>query len=133
MRLGNALEAVCGPATRVAPIADLLRREGEACLTAAGIDFASAQEDARRRGTLLAPGLIRGRPRGGGSTWQSVERRTASVETAYLNGEIVLLGRTHGIPTPANALLATLAREVATGRRAPGTVPPEELLSHVVA
>ena len=35
-----------------------------------------------------------------GSVWQSLTRSTGSVETDYLNGEIVLLGRLHRIPTP---------------------------------
>ncbi|MBR7539370.1 ketopantoate reductase family protein, partial [Mycobacterium tuberculosis] len=51
----------------------------------------------------------------GSSTWQSVARGSSSVETDYLSGEIVLLGRMYGVPTPVNALVqnetARLARE----------------------
>ena len=40
---------------------------------------------------------IAGRARGGGSTWQSVTRGTGSVESDYLNGEIVMRAREHGV------------------------------------
>jgi 2-dehydropantoate 2-reductase len=50
-----------------------------------------------------------------GRAWP--EARGVSRPT-ILNGEIVLLGRLHGVPTPCNALLqAWIARAVATGRR----------------
>ena len=45
--LANAVEAVCHPSGRGA-IIDLAREEGVACLEAAGIDFASAEEDRAR-------------------------------------------------------------------------------------
>jgi lysophospholipase L1-like esterase len=35
-------------------------------------------------------------------------RATGSIETDYLNGEIAMLGRLHGVPTPVNALLQDL-------------------------
>jgi len=65
--------------------------------------------------------------RGGGSTWQSLERRAGSVETDYLNGEIVLLGRQHGVPTPANALLQRLMADAAATGEPAGSMTPEEL------
>src|SRR6185503_3463808 len=105
MNLGNALEALCGPAARAGRLADLVKAEGEACLAAAGIDVASEAEDQARRGDRLAMRPVGGERRGGGSSWQSLRRRHGSIEADYLNGEIVLLGRLHGVPTPANALL----------------------------
>lgn len=126
--LGNAIEVVCAPSEGTNAVRRALRVEGEACLHAAGIDFASAAEDAERRGDLLEPGTIGGRARGGGSTWQSVARGLGSVETDYLNGEVVLLGREQGVPTPVNARVQVLARAVAAGALAPRTVGSEELL-----
>jgi 2-dehydropantoate 2-reductase len=41
----------------------------------------------------------------------------------WLNGEIVLLGRLHGVPTPVNERLQRLARESAAQGVAPRTVP----------
>ena len=45
-----------------------------------------------------------------GSTRQSLVRGTGSAETDYLNGEIVLLGRLHGVPTPVNAAVRRAVR-----------------------
>jgi 2-dehydropantoate 2-reductase len=131
MNLGNAVEALCGPAARQSPLATMVREEGVACLQAAGIDFASLEEDAERRDGHLTVQPIRGQPRGGGSTWQSLERRTGSVETDYLNGEIVLLGRLHGIPTPANALLQRLMADAAACGTPAGSMTPDDLLAQL--
>jgi len=129
--LGNAIEAVCGPHERLGPLGDLLAAEGEAVLSAAGLEAATAQEDRDRRSNLIQPGEIDGQTRPGGSSWQSLRRGTGDIETDYLNGEIVLLGRVHGIPTPANALLQALARELAVNRQAPGAVPAAEILERL--
>jgi 2-dehydropantoate 2-reductase len=65
----------------------------------------------------------------GSSTWQSLLRHTGSTEVDYLNGEIVQLGRLHGVPTPVNALLQTTIRRLAVEGRAPGTLTADELLA----
>ena len=126
--LGNVIEAVCGPQERRGPLGDLLLAEGEAVLSAAGLEAATADEDEARRGDLLQRGEIAGRARPGGSSWQSLQRATGDIETDYLSGEIVLLGRLHGVPTPANELLQQLARERASARLPPGTLPAAEVL-----
>lgn len=133
MNLGNAVQALCGRAAARGPIGELVREEGRRCLRAAGIDFVSAEEDRARRGDLLQVRPIGERERPGGSTWQSLERQTGAIETDYLNGEIVLLGRLHGVPTPANALLQQLAAEAAAARAAPGSLPPEVFLQRLEA
>lgn len=50
-------------------------------------------------------------------------------ESDYLNGEVVLLGRLHGVPTPVNALLQRLANELARTGAPPGSVPAETFFS----
>lgn len=129
--LGNAIEAVCGLPARSGPLAALVRREGEACLAAAGIDHASEEEDRARRGDLLRLAPVGGRLRGGGSSWQSLARGGGSIETDFINGEVVLLGRLYGVATPANELLQLLAGEMARAGAAPGTVEPDRLLSEL--
>jgi 2-dehydropantoate 2-reductase len=106
-----------------------VRQEGEACLQAAGIDFASAEEDrARRAGRLnLGDGSAHQWP--GSSSWQSLARATGTIEADYLNGEIVLLGRLHGVPTPANELLQRLANRVARDRARPGSMRAADVLA----
>jgi len=127
--LGNAIEAVCGPPARRGPIGELVRDEARLCLQAAGIDHATADEERRRLGDLLHMASIGGAPRPGGSSWQSLARSTGTIETDFLNGEIVLLGRMYGIATPANALLQELATEMARRGRPPGAMSPEEFLA----
>jgi 2-dehydropantoate 2-reductase len=129
LNLANSLEALCGGDGRRSPLLDRVRDEGEAALAAAGIDVASSEEDRERRGDRLQMRPVDGRRRQGGSTWQSLARGLGSVESDYLNGEIVLLGRLHGVPTPVNALLQRLATEAAAGGRPPGSTSPEELLA----
>jgi 2-dehydropantoate 2-reductase len=129
--LGNAAEAACGPAARGGQLVRRAMKEGEAALTVANIEFASLEEDTARRGDLLRVGSIGSRPRPGGSSWQSLARGTGNIEADYLNGEIVLLGRLHGVPTPVNALLQTTANRMAREGSAPGSLREESLLAEL--
>lgn len=128
--LGNAVDALCG---RV-PGNDLARRaraEANACLDAAGIDRASHEEDTERRGDIIRWGGPEAQARGGSSSWQSLARGTGSIEADYLNGEIVLLGRLHGVPTPVNATLQRLASRAAREGWAPGSMSPDAVIRMV--
>jgi 2-dehydropantoate 2-reductase len=87
--------------------------------------------DRERRGDLLQPQPINGQPRSGGSSWQSLARGTGSIEADYLNGEIVLLGRLHGVPTPVNELARQLANKAAREGTPPGTYTPDQVLAMV--
>jgi 2-dehydropantoate 2-reductase len=127
--LGNAVDALCGAAARGSGIAQRARREGVACLKAAGIAFiADDEEDAARLERDVHPQTIGGQERRGGSSWQSLERRLGTIETDYLNGEIVRLGHQYGVPTPVNAVLQYLSQRVARERRPPGSVNPDKIL-----
>ena len=97
--------------------------------SAAGMDYAGTEEMSRRSADIdrfLAN-------RSGNSTWQSLARGAGSIEVDYLNGEIVLLGRLHNVPTPANAAFQRLANEMARQRREPGSVSVEEMRRAVAA
>jgi len=131
MNLGNALEAAVGPIGRESELYPRARAEAEAVLAAAGIDCASMAEDAERRGDLLGMRRINGRRREGGSTWQSLARGTGRVETDLLNGEIVLLGRLHDVPTPVNALLQDVANELARTGAPPASMTEADLLARL--
>ena len=124
--LANAVEALCGLTGRSSEIARLARAEGLACFAAAGLSSTTADEDAALRAELRV-GTIAGANRAGGSTWQSLARRAGSVETDYLNGEIALLGRLHGVPAPINEGLQRLAAEAARAGTPPGSMPLAEL------
>ncbi|MBI2703977.1 MAG: ketopantoate reductase family protein [Actinobacteria bacterium] len=129
MNLGNAIEATVGNDARGAELFALAKAEGRRCLEAAGIAYASDDEDAARRAGVLQLTPISGRRRGGGSSWQSLERGTGTVEADHLNGEIVLLGRLWGVSTPVNALLQRLANQCARERREPGSLDAGEVLA----
>jgi 2-dehydropantoate 2-reductase len=129
--LANAVQAVFGTEGRPDDVAARLRRraraEGSAVLAAAGIDWAGPEELAALRGDQVEVAAA-GRAAGtGGSSWQSLRRGTGSIEADYLNGEIVLLGRLHGVPTPVNELLQRLANQFARDRRAPGSITDREV------
>jgi 2-dehydropantoate 2-reductase len=131
MNVMNAMQAACelGPdvASEAREVARQLRREALACYAAAGIDCASADEVRERRGNLIELAPVQGRSRSGGSSWQSLARGTGDIEADYLNGEIVLLGRLHGVPTPANRVLQRVAGRMARERAAPGSLTLAEL------
>jgi 2-dehydropantoate 2-reductase len=129
LNLGNAIEAICGPETRGGALYQRAYREGVASLDAAGIAYATDEDDAARRGDLI-PRPAGGTPRGG-SSWQSMTRQTGNVEADYLNGEIVLLGRLHGVPTPVNAVLQRLANQLAAAHTAPGSMTADDVLALV--
>ncbi len=129
--LGNGVQASCAPGDDRDALIGLVRAEGEEVLAAAGIPVVSAEQDTERRGDVLSPGAIAGR--GGGSTWQSLERGTGSVETDYLNGEICLLGRLHDHATPANDLVRRVMHELARARATPGSRDAADLLAELSA
>ncbi|MFE5534460.1 ketopantoate reductase family protein [Streptomyces sp. NPDC056492] len=123
--LGNAVQATTGPEPHPAKAALLLRaqREGRAALVAAGIAHASDEEQAAARdGKVEQPPGVRG-----GSSWQSLHRGTGSIEADYLNGEISLLGRLHGVPTPVNDTLRHAANIFAREGLPPGAMSVEDL------
>jgi 2-dehydropantoate 2-reductase len=131
--LGNAVQALCGTGAEwreIGPAWELLVGEAEQVFAAAGIDPVTEEEDDARRGNHLRLEPVAGEERGGGSTWQSLQRGSG-VETDYLNGEIALLGRRYGVPAAANARIQTLMREAAAGGAPPGCWSPDALLAEL--
>jgi 2-dehydropantoate 2-reductase len=134
MNLANAVEAVCGRTGVKAILGEMVLAEGEATLHAAGITVVSAEDDLARRGDALQIQPVGGeRWRAGGSTWQSLQRATGTIETDFLTGEIVLLGRLHGVPTPANRALQRLASRMALDGEPPATRSVDEVLQVIDA
>ncbi|MEV0319322.1 ketopantoate reductase family protein [Streptomyces sp. NPDC050658] len=131
--LANSIEAVTGLVTSDEALA-LFRRaraEGEAVLAAAGIEAVGEQEQKEFRGDRIHFEPFDGSERGGGSSWQSLSRGTGTIEADYLNGEIALLGRLHGVPTPVNDALQATANAFARERREAGSMPVAELIELV--
>jgi 2-dehydropantoate 2-reductase len=128
LNLGNPVDALCRRDADAARLVELARDEGQAVLAAAGIDHVSEAEDAARRGDILRIVPIDQKRRPGGSTYQSLVRGLP-VEVDYLNGEIVLLGRLHDVPTPVNELLQQATHRAAAEGTEPGSVPAADLLA----
>jgi 2-dehydropantoate 2-reductase len=131
MNLGNAVRACCGSGPGIDELTGLALAEGEAVLAAAGVAVVSDADEQARRGDILKNREVPGHERGRGSSWQSLRRATGSIESDYLNGEVVLLGRLHSVPTPCNELLRRTASELARQGAAPGTVSATELLDRL--
>lgn len=127
--LANAIEAATGVLSGpdASALLDRAQAEGRAVLAAAGIEATdSAEQEAARDGRIRFDPLD-GSERGAGSSWQSLSRGTGTIEADYLNGEIVLLGRLHGVPTPVNEVLRRTANSFARERRAAGSMTVAEL------
>ena len=135
--LGNAIEALCGHDLSggdlkvVAELDQRLRDEAEECFAAAGIAWTSDEEWFARRKEQVQWTPVEGRDRAGGSSWQSLARGSGSVEADFLNGEITALGRQHGVPTPANAVVQQLATAAASAGLPPGSMTVTELRRHL--
>jgi 2-dehydropantoate 2-reductase len=128
--LANAVDAICEPGPSADAVIELARAEGEAVLTAAAIEFvADDVNDVVGRWRQLDTQPIAGRERAGSSTRQSIVRGMPTVETDYLNGEITLVGRLHGVPTPVNDALCELSARHVRERRQPQTLPAGEVLA----
>jgi 2-dehydropantoate 2-reductase len=116
----NAIDALYGR-EGVDEVVEAVQAEARKVLTAAGYDPADLEADSAidLSGHGLAKSLL---PLyAGSSTRQSLARATGSAEADFLNGEISLLGRVHGIPTPLNtALQAMLNKAVVNGVPAGG-------------
>jgi len=113
------LDAVCGGRAGLDDVCARVKAEGMDCYRAAGIATVPAAEyEARVEFAIAAMGEIDGAPRSGGSSTQSLARGKGSIETDYINGEIVWLGRAYGVATPANEAIQAAANELASRRRA---------------
>ncbi|MGW0807282.1 ketopantoate reductase family protein [Nonomuraea sp. NPDC002799] len=127
--LANAVEALIGHVPGLSDVAARARAEARTVLDAAGIAYSTDEDEAEVRGHQVDVRPIEGVARGGGSSWQSLARGSGSIEADYLNGEIVLLGRLHGVPTPVNEVLRREAGQAAREKQQPGAMPVERLLA----
>lgn len=106
--ISNGVDVLAGDAIDRATLTDGLIAEARQVLVAAGYDLTvepEADVDFASALGLRAGAESNQPPRR--STWQSFTRGRSS-EIDYLNGEIVLLGRRHGVPTPLNERLQRL-------------------------
>lgn len=129
LNLTNAIGAITnvrgGDSNRIAEAA---RQEAQEILSQAGIRWVSTEELAlewpestmRPRSSLDTEAQS--------STWQSLARQQGTVETDFLNGEIVRVAKRLGKKAPVNEMLSHIAQEMAAKRELPGKYTPEALL-----
>jgi 2-dehydropantoate 2-reductase len=129
----NAIDAACDPDAETKTLRDQLHAEAFACFDAAGIPYRTLKEMRERRGDLMKNGKIDGVGRAGGSSWQSLENGCPDNEIDYLNGEIVQLGRLHGVPTPANAAMQNLMTQMTRDGIAPRSFGMDEINTLIAA
>lgn len=125
--LGNALDAAVRRGPGFDELAELAEAEGEAVFARTGLSIATVDQDLVNRAELELRSDV---ARSGGSTRQSLTRR-AGVETDFLTGEIVLLGRLHGVPTPANELLQRAVHDLVRDGGEPGSLDAAKLLAQL--
>lgn len=122
--LGNGINAAIARGPSDEEIYARCLAEAEAALSAAGISVVTADQDrARRAGHITSRGS-----RNHSSTWQSLARGTG-VEIDYLAGEIVLLGRLHGVPTPVNEAIQRAVHDIARSGAEPGSIDGASFLA----
>jgi 2-dehydropantoate 2-reductase len=108
-------------------IAEASRQEAREILTQTGIRWVSNEELA-----LEWPESAK-QPRSGihteekSSTWQSLVRQQGTVETEFLNGEIVRLAEQLGKQAPVNKTLSRIIQQMAANREPPGKYTSTEL------
>jgi 2-dehydropantoate 2-reductase len=128
--IANAIGAITnvrwGDAS-IGPIAAAARRELQDLLTEAGIKWVPQEEVARQWPELAEPPRGRLDTEAQSSTWQSLARRQGTVETEFLNGEVVRLAGKLGRQAPVNEKLLRIVQEMAANREPPGKYTPARL------
>ncbi len=131
--LANVVDALVDDPRAARPVTAAADAEARAVLTAANVPVVddATEAAARAQGFTIepVPGLEDARL--GSSSWQSLSRGAGSIETDYLNGEIVRIAHEHGRPAPVNARLARLARAAIRDGAGPGSVAAAELAEAV--
>jgi 2-dehydropantoate 2-reductase len=129
LNVGNGVDASFVPGPAADELAERACREGERALAAAGLAVIGAEDDRVRRGDLLRRRTDL--PPAGGSTWQSLRRGTGDTEVDYLAGEVVLLGRLHGVDTPACEAVVAATRDLSRDGGAPRSLSADEVLARL--
>ena len=130
VNLGNIADAACGVAGRRARVVGAAIDEGKRAYEAAGIRWeqpAERIEHYMKRAEAMQFDFPEGDTFIGGSTWQSLVKGATMLETDYFNGEILMLGRLHGVETPTNEFLQHYAARLLRGEMSAGSVTTEQL------
>jgi 2-dehydropantoate 2-reductase len=128
--LGNAIDAITGVwGPDVESISRAARAELTGLLEQAGISWVSQEALNRQWPEIRMPPRPSAAKPMHSSTWQSLARRQGSVETDFLNGEVVRLAERMGGRVPVNKRLLEITQEMAVNRELPGKYTAAELKS----
>jgi len=119
--LANAVGAITDArGSDVTAITRAAQQELQDLLAQAGIRWVTAEEVAHELPEIAMP--LRGRldTEAQSSTWQSLARRTGTIETEFLNGEVVRLAKKLGRQAPVNEKLLSICLEMSANRDLPG-------------
>ncbi|MEK7353952.1 MAG: 2-dehydropantoate 2-reductase [Chloroflexota bacterium] len=126
--IANAVRAITDTTgEEVDVLSRVVRHEFRDLLIKAGIRWALPGEPAGERSAPTSPPPARADPESQSSTWQSLTRRQGSVETEFLNGEVVRLAEKLGERAPINEGLLRICKEMAANREPPGKYTPNQL------
>ena len=126
--VGNAVGAITsGGWQEMMPVFRAVSEEAARVVAKAGIKWISQEQIAKDWPEITAP--LRGQlnTEAQSSTWQSLARRQGSVETEFLNGEIVRLAKKLGLQAPVNEKLVKISQEMAANNEPPGKYTPARL------
>ena len=125
--LGNAMGAITDGHGDSTHFMNCVRDEAARCFQAAGVEYEPPDTFDKRSREMHRQSPLPEGVRNLGSSWQSLQRGLGSIEADFLNGEIVRLGRLHGIPTPYNAVLQEVANAMANSHEKPGKFTAQDL------
>jgi len=126
--LGNAVGAITnGDRESMRPIYDAVFQEAQAIVQKAGIKWISQEQVTRDWPEITAPLHGQLNTEAQSSTWQSLARHQGSVETEFLNGEIVRVAKKLGLQAPINEKLMEISQEMAANHEPPGKYTPVQL------
>ena len=125
LNLANAVVGIVGLDCDLEEKAAFIEEVGEEARQvweSAGIDFEPEQKlNERVVDHVMKHSVLPEKVQYGGSTWQSLVKRSGSVETGCLNGEVVRVARKTGIAAPLNERLCRVAEEMARRGLEPGS------------
>lgn len=126
--LRNAVGAITnGDRESMRPIYDAVFQEAQAIVQKAGIKWISQEQVTRDWPEITAPLHGQLNTEAQSSTWQSLARHQGSVETEFLNGEIVRVAKKLGLQAPINEKVVEISQEMAANHELPGKYTPVRL------
>ncbi len=128
--LGNAIGAITNASWgETGNIMQAAQKELTDLLAEANIHWISQEQVSKEWPDITAP--LRGSidSEAQSSTWQSLAREQGTVETDFLNGEVVRLAASLGKKAPINETLLRISREMAANREHPGKYSAAQLSS----